>query len=149
MNHPTRQVSPDPDLLLATALRLAAAGAPVFPCNPDQKRPLTRHGMLDATTDRDQIRTWWHRHPTANLAIPTGTASIDVLDVDIRTTGSGFPAFARLARAGLLDGYSRLIATPSGGLHAYFPCTGQPSSRLAGHHLDLKAAGGTSSRRHP
>lgn len=35
-----------------------------------------------------------------------------------------------------------LVATPSGGLHAYFAGTGQPSGRLPRHHLDFKAVGG-------
>jgi hypothetical protein len=142
MTQPTRQIQPDPSLLLTTAVRLAAAGTPVFPCAPDAKNPLTRHGLLDATTDPGQIRAWWARTPDANLAIPTGTASHDVLDVDVRPAGSGFPAFNRLVREGLVDGHQRVIATPSGGLHAYFPGSDQPSSRLPGHHLDFKANGG-------
>lgn len=35
-----------------------------------------------------------------------------------------------------------LVATPNGGLHAYFAGTGQPSGRLPRHHLDFKAVGG-------
>lgn len=132
----------DPDAVLAAAERLARSGWPVFPCVPAEKRPLTPHGMLDATTDLEQVRRWWQRHPTANLAIPTGTATVDVLDVDVRPNGSGFAAFNELKRAGLLAGYSRVIATPSGGMHLYFTGTDQASSRLPEHHLDLKAAGG-------
>jgi hypothetical protein len=132
----------DPNPLLTAALRLAARSWPVFPCVPGQKRPLTRHGLHDATTDPDRIRAWWRRYPAANLAVPTGTGTADVLDVDVRADGTGYPAFNQLKRAGLLTGYGRVIATPSGGLHAYFFGTGQPSSRLPAHHLDLKAAGG-------
>jgi hypothetical protein len=143
---PTPLTSPDPQKLASTALRLAAAGYPVFPCVPDQKRPLTGHGLLDATTDPDWIRGWWRRAPTANLAIATGTlngtASFDVLDVDVRDTGSGYPAFNALSRAGLIDGHSHTIVTPTGGLHAYFPGSRQHSSRLPEAHLDFKAAGG-------
>ena len=132
----------DPDAVLATAERLARAGWPVFPCIPGEKRPLTPHGMLDATTDPEQIQRWWRPTPTANLAIPTGPRTVDVLDVDVRPSGSGFAAFNDLKRAGLLTGYSRVISTPSGGMHAYFHGSEQPSSRLPDHHLDLKAAGG-------
>jgi hypothetical protein len=98
--------------------------------------------MLDATTDPDQIRRWWRRTPTANLAIPTGPGSVDVLDVDRRPTGSGYPAFRTLAQAGLLDGYTRVVATPSGGMHVYFPGSTQPSARLPEQFIDFKAAGG-------
>jgi hypothetical protein len=139
---PTPLTPPDPEYLLAAALHRAAHGHPVFPCIPDTKRPLTRHGLLDASTDPDQIRAWWHRTPTANLAVPTGTASFDVLDIDVHPTGSGYPAFHRLTRAGLATGHSHLIITPSGGMHAYFTGTDQASSRLPAEHLDFKATGG-------
>jgi len=135
-------VTADRDAVLEAAQRLARAGWPVFPCVPDGKRPLTPHGMLDATTDPDGIRAWWHRAPDANLAVPTGQATADVLDVDVRPTGSGYHAFTRLAREGLLAGHSRVVATPSGGLHVYFTGTTQPSSRLPDQHLDFKATGG-------
>jgi len=142
MTQPTRTTSPDPVRLLASALRLAAYGIAVFPCAPDAKRPLTRHGLLDATTDAGTIRDWWRRHPRANIAMPTGVHSHDVLDVDVHQNGSGYTAYNRLVRAGLVDSFSRLVITPSGGLHAYFTGTQQPSSSLPAHHLDLKATGG-------
>jgi len=44
--------------------------------------------------------------------------------------------------AGLLDGTLAVVATPRGGLHAYFSGTGQPSARLVRHHIDFRAAGG-------
>lgn len=133
---------PDPDRLLAAALRQAATGGPVFPCVPDAKNPLTPHGFHDATIDPDRIRAWWQRTPTANVAMPTGQTSFDVLDVDVRPTGSGYPAYHRLHRAGLLDGRAQTVLTPNGGLHVYYPGTTQPSARLPEHHLDFKATGG-------
>lgn len=128
--------------VLREALRLAESGCPVFPCVPDAKRPLTTHGLHDATTDVEQIRAWWRRHPDANLAIPTGRATVDVLDVDVRSNGSGYGAFNRLAREGLLAGHSRVVATPSGGMHVYFTGSDQASSRIPDQHLDFKATGG-------
>jgi bifunctional DNA primase/polymerase-like protein len=127
---------------LAAAQRYARAGWPVFPCSPGEKVPATRHGFLDATTDPDQITRWWARHPDRNVAIATGTPGPDVLDVDVRETGSGFAAFARLRREGLLDGASAYIRTPSGGLHAYFTGSGQGNGRLPRHHLDFRSTGG-------
>jgi len=132
----------DPVLVMAAAERLARNGWPVFPCMPGEKRPLTQHGLHDATTDLEQIHHWWHRTPDANLAFPTGGLTVDVLDVDVRRDGSGFSAFNDLKRAGLLTGHSRVIATPSGGIHVYFRGTEQGCSRLAEHHLDFKSAGG-------
>src|SRR5699024_8549698 len=86
--------------LLDAARSLASAGVPVFPCVPREKRPLTRRGFHDATTDLDQVSAWWDRWPSANIAIPTGPASgIEVVDIDIGSTGSGFPAFQRACQS--------------------------------------------------
>ena len=128
------------------AWSLASVGVPVFPCVPGEKRPLTRRGFHDATTDLDQVSEWWDRWPSANLAIPTGLASgIEVVDIDIGSTGSGFPAFQRARREGLVHGWAALVRTPSGGLHVYFP-TGtsreQPSWQAPKTHIDFRGTGG-------
>jgi hypothetical protein len=125
------------------ALAYAAHGWPVFPCRPGGKEPATRHGYQDATTDPDKITWWWRRQPEANLAIATGHPGPDVLDVDQHgRAGNGFAAFNRLKRAGLIDGASALVATPSGGLHAYFAGSDQRCGKLPRHHLDFRAHGG-------
>jgi Bifunctional DNA primase/polymerase, N-terminal len=128
--------------MLAAAHRYAQANWPVFPCIPGEKIPATRHGFLDATTDPDKITWWWSRNPEHNVAIATGSPGPDVLDVDVREDGSGFAAFNRLRREGLLDGASAYIRTPSGGLHAYFAGSEQGNGRLPRHHLDFRAHGG-------
>jgi hypothetical protein len=128
---------------LRQALAYAARGWPVFPCQPGQKIPATTHGYRDATTDTRQITEWFTRHPGRNLAIATGAPGPDVLDIDQHgPAGNGFPAFARLRHAGLLDGAAAYIRTPSGGMHAYFTGTGQHNGHLPGHHLDFRSAGG-------
>ena len=132
--------------LPGAARSLASAGVPVFPCVPGEKRPLTKRGFHDATTDLDQVSTWWDRWPSANLAIPTGPASgIEVVDIDIRSTGSGFPAFQRARREGLVHGWAALVRTPSGGLHHYFPVgtsREQPSWQAPQAHIDFRGTGG-------
>ena len=124
------------------ALTYAATGWPVFPCKPGSKEPDTAHGFKDATTDPGRIRTWWRARPDRNVAIATGAPGPDVLDVDVREAGSGFPAFNRAKRAGMLAGALALVRTPGGGVHAYYAGTAQPCARLPRHHLDFKAAGG-------
>jgi hypothetical protein len=115
----------------------------VFPCQPGQKIPATRHGYLDATTDEQQITAWFDRQPDYNLAVSTGTPGPDVLDVDQHgPAGNGFPAFARLRAAGLLDGAGAYVRTPSGGLHVYFAGSHQRNGHLADCHLDFRSAGG-------
>jgi len=62
------------------ALWYADLGYPVFPCRPGLKQPLTEHGLLDATTDPEQIEHWWTERPDANVAIRTD--GLLVVDVD-------------------------------------------------------------------
>ena len=72
-----------------------------------------------------------------------GQPGPDVLDVDQHgPAGNGFAAFNQLKRAGLIDGAAALVATPSGGLHAYFAGSDQHSGKLPRHHLDFRAQGG-------
>ena len=131
------------DGMLRQALACASRGWPVFPCQPDQKIPATRHGYRDATTDQERITAWFGRGPSWNLAIATGTPGPDVLDVDQHgSAGHGFAALERLKRAGLLEGASACVRTPRGGLHIYFLGTSQRNGHLADHHLDFRSAGG-------
>lgn len=128
--------------ILSAALGYAKADIPVFPCRPEGKEPLTGDGFRSATTDLDRIAYWWRRWPEANVAMPTGMQTFDVLDVDQRLSGNGWAAFHEMRRLGLLAGAVRLVWTPSGGLHCYFSGTSQRSSRLTGMHIDFKATGG-------
>ena len=78
-----------------------------------------------------------------NLAIATGAPGPDVLDVDQHgPAGNGYPAFATLKRAGLVDGASAYVRTPAGGMHAYFTGSDQHNGRLPSHHLDFRSQGG-------
>jgi Bifunctional DNA primase/polymerase, N-terminal len=131
------------DATLRQALAFATCGWPVLPCQPGQKIPATRHGYQDATTDPGQITAWFSRHPDWNLAIATGAPGPDVLDVDEHgDAGNGYAAFRQLKAAGLLDGASAYVRTPSGGLHAYFTGSDQRNAHLPGCHLDFRSRGG-------
>jgi putative DNA primase/helicase len=85
-------------------LQYASLGLPVIPihgisggrctcqagqdCPRPGKHPHTAHGVHDATTDPDQIKSWWEKWPDANIGIETGVGSgIVVLDVDPRHGG--------------------------------------------------------------
>lgn len=68
--------------LLEAALEYVARGWPVFPCAPKSKKPITAHGFKDASTDPAVVTAWWKRSPRANIGIPTGPRTFDVLDVD-------------------------------------------------------------------
>lgn len=138
-------VANSPDLA-AAALRLGANRVPVFPCVPGGKRPLTPHGFQDATAEHDSIDSWWRRQPEANIGVPTGAlGGIDVVDVDVRPTGSGYPGIGRARDAGLVDGWAWLVRTPSGGLHAYFLHDEQREQRswqVPDKHIDFRGDGG-------
>ena len=133
---------PDRVGTLAVASKLASVGVPVFPVWADSKRPITRHGFHDASTDAEQIGAWWSSVPSASLAIPTGRASgVVVVDVDVHGRVNGYEAAARAKHAGLLSGWELMARTPSGGMHLYFPVTDaveQRSWQSAGAGIDFQ-----------
>lgn len=139
------RVDRSPSLALA-ARSLAAAGVPVFPCIVEGKRPLTRRGFLDASSDPEQVAAWWLRTPNANIGIPTGTASgVVVVDVDVHGPRDGRAAYQRATEAGLVDGAGLLVRTPTGGAHVYFPATSgreQRSWQAATAGVDFRGDGG-------
>ena len=127
-----------------------ARGWLVFPCcwrGEARKRPLTRHGLRDASVDLDQIRYWWCRWPEALIGLPTGQATAVVVDVDRKNGVDGLDTLAELGAAILPD--TPLAHTASGGLHIYFRATDSivrntagARGRGLGHGLDLRGDGG-------
>jgi hypothetical protein len=128
------------------AVAFARADIPVFPCAIEGKRPLTQAGFHDATNDVDRVQRWWAVWPRANIGMPTGVPSgIDVVDIDVTNTASGFAAFERASAAGLVDGAIAKVRTPSGGLHVYYPAGGPSDQRCwqsASTHIDFRGEGG-------
>jgi hypothetical protein len=103
-----------------TALWYARRGWPCFPLRPGDKRPLTEHGVKDATTDLDVIREWWRHTPAANIGVATGVA-FDVIDVDWQDK-SGNPSGAihtwpALRDSAALPDIHGVAITPRSGLH--------------------------------
>jgi hypothetical protein len=75
------------DFFLEHALRYVAAGVPVFPLQPREKKPLAKsHGFKDATTESYAVIDAWTTTPDANIGIPTGVkigdAELLVIDFD-------------------------------------------------------------------
>lgn len=125
---------------------LTQAGVPVFPCVALEKRPLTTHGFRDASVDPDQVAGWWSRSPDANVAMPTGMASgIDVVDVDVHSSGNGYGAIRSARSSGLLGDPAWMVKTPSAGLHLCFlhaDDVSQPSWQVPSRHVDFRGDGG-------
>jgi hypothetical protein len=130
----------------AAARRYAEAGIPVFPCVAGGKRPLTAHGLHDASVDRARVTRWWARWPDANVGMPTGgTSGLEVVDVDVHGSIRGFAAFERASREGLTDRWAASVRTPSGGIHAYYPADPdqmQSSWQVASAGIDFRGTGG-------
>lgn len=113
--------------LLNAALDYAARGMAVFPVtvyfNPKrgkyEKRPLTKNGHLDATTDAAVVRAWWEAWPNAGIGYRPGRG-VFLSDADTKPGGAnGIETLRRLeAEHGALPKCPR-VRTPSGGLHLH------------------------------
>ena len=120
--------------------QLAELGYAVFPCVPGGKRPLIAHGLLEATTDADQIERWSEQWPDANWAIRTD--GLLVVDVD----GGDNDWFASLGDTARELAAAHVSLTPRGGRHFIFR---QPEGEnyrntqsLIAHKVDTRANGG-------
>jgi hypothetical protein len=94
--------------------QLAELGFAVFPCVPNGKRPLTTHGLLEATTDAAKIEEWSIRWPLANWAIRTD--GLLVVDVD----GADNEWFQTLGDKARSLAVAQISLTPRGGRHFVF-----------------------------
>jgi hypothetical protein len=92
-------------------------GLHVFPCRED-KRPLTKHGFYDATSDPVQIMKWRRQFPDALWGIPTGALNgFDCLDIDTKAKGEAWLSEFEATRGFPL---TRCHQTRSGGMHFLF-----------------------------
>jgi hypothetical protein len=126
------------DLLARSAKWYAARGWPVFPVVPGGKRPATRHGLHDATTDVAAVASHWARHPTHNIGLPTGHA-FDVIDID---GPPGFASLAEMRDAGVLPPLLGKVWTPRGGRHLYIAPTGDGNAAGIWPGIDYRGRGG-------
>ncbi len=122
---------------LASALKLAESGVPVFPVGKD-KAPRTPGGFKDASTDPETIKGWgWNGGGMIGAAIQPGVV---ILDIDPRHGGDA--TLAALVKAnGPLPG-TRLVKTGGGGLHYYLAVPEEITLRSSlGPGIDVKRAG--------
>jgi len=130
--------------ILQEALAYSRRGWAVFPLRPKTKKPATKHGFKDASTDADAIRKWWTRNPDYNVAIATGAVSgLFVLDIDPRHGGDA-------TWADLVEEYGPPPRTPTvrtggGGTHYLFRHPGEfvaSRQNALGPGVDVKGDGG-------
>ena len=103
--------------MIQSALARAALGWPVLPLIgkvPAIPKAEGGNGAHDATTDEQQIRSWWRDYPSANVGI--ALPDLVVVDADQKHEG---PAWLR-EHAPLLRGVTLTCKTGGGGWHLYF-----------------------------
>ena len=119
-------------------------GYPIFPCYPNDKRPMTPNGFKSASTDTYQIDKWWSDTPSANIGLATGSdADLLVIDVDVKDDAQGLASMEALeAELGRLN--TKKVVTPSGGYHLYFkhPRNGIKNTIGIRPGIDIKTEGG-------
>jgi hypothetical protein len=146
-----------PPRMAEAALAYVSWGWPVFPLLPtgeanprtgeisDGKKPATRHGLKDATTDRDTIAAWWDAHPQHNIGLPTG-GLFDVVDIDPRH--GGMESYrAVVAREnekgeGLIPDIHAKVGTGNGGWHLYVKPLGGGNTVNLLPGIDIRGLGG-------
>ncbi|MAF05118.1 bifunctional DNA primase/polymerase [Herbaspirillum sp.] len=126
--------------LLEAALEYVEMGYRVFPLIPGTKKPLVARGLLEATSDKNQICYWWAQHPRANIGLSTdGQLVIDV-DTAANPWLYSHPDRMRSLASGPIQ------QTPHGGLHYFYTqpkgqAWGNTTSRVA-PHVDTRGHGG-------
>lgn len=124
--------------LLEAALAYATErGWALFPCRSD-KTPYTNNGVLDASSNPEQIRKWWATWPKANIGLDVGSAGLMVLDLD---PGADRASLGD-AVGGLPDTPLR-ARTPRGGEHLFYALAeGErvaPSASKVAPHVDIRS----------
>lgn len=100
------------------ALKYAENGISIFPCDPNDKSPLTKKGYHAASTDTKKIKSWWTKHPDALIGGACDN-QFTVLDFDFDKGISvvGWHSLLTL-QFGVNTPYT--VTTKSEGQHLYF-----------------------------
>lgn len=127
----------------AYALRYALLGWHVLPLDPGTKKPLgrlARNGFHDATTDEQQIRSWWTSEPNAGIGIAMKASGLVAVDIDPRN--GGLETMERLEHLHGPIASDVLAYTGGGGEHRVFAAAlVEHLPGTLGPGVDLKADG--------
>ena len=109
--------------MIEAAAAYAQSGWKVFPLWPRTKKPMTTHGLNDASSDPEQVNRWWQAKRDANIAVACGAASgifvIDLDAIDDTNAYDGQATWQSLA-AHYGDTETRQQRTGGGGLQLFF-----------------------------
>lgn len=145
-----------PSAHLTAALSYAARNWRVFPlhtardgkcscrkdaCDSPGKHPRNANGCTGATTDTQQVTTWWTQWPDANVGIATGQGLV-VIDIDPRHGGDESLGALEAAHGALPD--TPRVLTGGGGQHLYFASATpvRNSAGQLGNGIDVRGEGG-------
>jgi hypothetical protein len=139
--------------LFPIAEKMIGQGLSVFPCYKN-KKPRTKRGFYDSTTEIDQARAYFLNHTigTGYIGIRTGAASGGIVVIDIDVGKDGDIRSASEIIEYITETYGTLpdtltVNTPSGGRHLYYhsPQPLKTSSRFIPGDpigIDCRAEGG-------
>jgi len=111
----------------------------IIPVGKDKKPLVKWEEFQNRQPTEEEVKTWWTKHPAANIGIVTGAVSnLAVIDID---TDEGKEAIQEYIPDNII---TPTVETPRGGQHLYFQC---PDSKLNNNSrlipgCDLRANGG-------
>lgn len=130
--------------MLQAALSYIARGWAVFPLYPKDKKPITKNGFKNASTDPEQVRSWWTNTPNANIGIATG-GGIVVIDID-NDPEKGKDGSASLKQWEQANGAlppTLSVKTGRGGRHLYYKSAESFGCRTSAiPYVDIRGEGG-------
>ena len=134
-------VSPPDKSLVDFALQYAGRRWAVFPLRIRGKMPIIPYarggrGFHDATTNQEQINTWWKQWPNANIGVATGASGLVVIDIDGPEGQAQFRSICKEFVPTLTSRTGR-----PGGFHLWYSGA-VPSSQVKGEHVDVRGTTG-------
>ena len=148
--------------MLESALRYGELGWAVFPvysvknkicscgkssCSLPGKHPITRRGLLDASSDPIQIKKWWTQYPNANIAVTCGKVSsgLLVIDIDNKPGLNAEEVWNEICQKYDYKPDTLEAISGGGGRHVYFWYTGteiRSGTNVLAQNIDIRADGG-------
>ena len=129
------------------AVLLAQSGFHVFPLRVGAREPAIKDYPNRATTDPEQIRSWFNGH-AHNVGISTShfaeTEALIVVDLDVKHGKRGDLSLLQLEMDGFDLPPTFSVSTPSGGTHFFYKTSKalRQGVDLLGDGLDIRSLGG-------
>lgn len=136
------------NLILNTALEFARRGFHIFPLVANSKLPNIEGFPSKASTNLDQIKSWWSVNTTLNIGISTSNfgehEALLVVDVDNKGDKKGDEEILRLEIEGFNFPKTFTQITPTGGRHLIYRVSQavKQGTDVLGLGLDIRSRGG-------